>query len=150
MSLRELEAVFPGLGTSFYRVTSPISRIYNCIAWAAGDTGAWWWPDSDPDNDAAYWPPGIERVETLAAFVAGFATLGYLPCQNADLESGFEKVAFFARRDGLPTHAARQLADGRWSSKLGVREDIEHDLQALEGVVYGWVAQILKRPAMVR
>lgn len=40
----------------------------------------------------------------------------------------------------------RQLPTGRWTSKLGQAEDIEHDLRALEGEIYRAVALILKRP----
>ena len=47
-----IDAIFPGLRNSAYRVTSPAARDYNCIAWAAGDATRWWWPDPDPDNDA--------------------------------------------------------------------------------------------------
>jgi hypothetical protein len=57
-----------------------------------------------------------------------------------------EKVALFADPAGIPTHAARQLASGQWTSKLGQAEDIEHELRALEGEIYGVVALILKRP----
>jgi hypothetical protein len=83
--------------------------------------------------------------ETLDAFVAAFATLGYVPCSGEEPENGFEKVALFAR-GGMPTHAARQLSDGRWTSKLGLREDIEHDLHAVSGDLYGTVVLVLKRP----
>lgn len=34
----ELPTLFPGLGTTPFRVTSPADRGYNCIAWAANDT----------------------------------------------------------------------------------------------------------------
>jgi hypothetical protein len=37
------------------------------------------------------------------------------------------------------------LVSGRWTSKLGNAEDIEHELRALEGEIYGAVALILKR-----
>jgi len=47
----------------------------------------------------------------------------------------------------VPTHAARQLENGRWTSKLGELEDIEHDLHHLASGAYGAVVQILKRPA---
>jgi hypothetical protein len=43
-------------------------------------------------------------------------------------------------------HAARQLPGGRWTSKLGNREDIEHDLNAVSGEAYGTVVMVLKRP----
>ncbi len=135
---------FPGLVGTSYRVSSPVTRDYNCIAWAAGDTAHWWWPDIDPDNDAIFWPPSVPLEETLPAFAAAFATLGYAPCSREGPEPGFEKVALFAR-DGVPTHAARQLRDGRWTSKLGLREDIEHDLHAVSGELYGTVVLVLKR-----
>jgi hypothetical protein len=135
--------VFPGLRTSAFQVTSPASRIYNCIAWAAGDTTRWWWPD--PDNPAAYWPPGIALEETNDAFVAAFATLGYVAGATDELETGIERIALFANGT-MPTHAARQLPSGRWTSKLGLREDIEHDLHAVKGEAYGQVVRILERP----
>lgn len=142
----DLGDLFPGLHGSGYALTSPHSKDYNCIAWAAGETQAWWWPDDDPNNEAIHWPADVIREETLTAFVAAFATLGYQPCPDAELESGFEKVALFASDDGIPTHAARQLPSGRWTSKLGFLEDIEHGLGALEGDLYGRVVQVLRRP----
>jgi hypothetical protein len=144
--VNNLAALFPRLHNSGYVLTSPRTRDYNCIAWAAGDVTAWWWPDPDPDNEAIFWPDGVPREETLAAFMAAFATLGYFPCDNADQEPGFEKVALFAGPDGVPTHAARQLPSGRWTSKLGFLEDIEHALHDVSGEHYGAVIQLLKRP----
>jgi hypothetical protein len=141
-----IEDRFPELRISPFRVTSPATRDYNCIAWAAGDTAHWWWPDLDPDNDAIFWPPGVPVEETLDAFLAAFATRGYAVCTGEEAEPGLERVALFADVSGNPTHAARQLANGRWSSKLGAREDIEHKLFALAGTEYGTVAQIMKRP----
>jgi hypothetical protein len=142
--VERIEAIFPGLRASSFRVSSPATRDYNCIAWAAGDTAHWWWPDPDPDDDN-FWPPGVLVAETLDAFVAAFATLGYVLCAGEQVEHGFEKVALFASA-GVPTHAARQSPSGRWTSKLGLREDIEHDLHAVSGEVYGTVALLLKRP----
>ena len=44
------------------------------------------------------------------------------------------------------THAARQTADGKWSSKLGKAKDIEHDSpDDVAGSIYGEVVQILER-----
>lgn len=62
------------------------------------------------------------------------------------MEQGYEKVALYVDHDGKPTHAARQLPTGRWTSKLGKIEDIEHELEGIAGSVYGSVAKILKRP----
>jgi hypothetical protein len=138
------EDLFPGLRPARYWITSPNDEDYNCIAWSVGNTRDWFWP-SDPEF--SIWPAAIPRVETIAAFEALFASYGFALCSTEEFEAGFEKVALFARPDGRPTHAARQLPNGRWTSKLGKSEDIEHDLRAIEGDVYGGVVRIYRRPA---
>jgi len=138
-----LAILFPKLANK-YRVTSERDAEYNCIAWAAGVTNAWWWPIGDPKDN--YWPHEVPRVLTLEAFQAVFEILRHKTCESEQPESGFEKVAIFADDRGLPTHGARQLANGRWTSKLGKAEDIEHDLHDLEGEIYGKVVLFLKRP----
>jgi hypothetical protein len=139
-----LERLLPGQRGTAYRVTSPPDQDYNCIAWAAGFTDAWWWPVGT--HPKRYWPAGVLRTLTLTAFRDAFATVGYAPCQDEALEAGFEKVALFADAQGTPAHAARQLLTGRWTSKVGFAEDIEHDLRDLEGQIYGAVAVFMKRP----
>lgn len=139
----DLESVFPQLSRSTYTITSPSTPEYNCIAWAAGDTERWWWPVA---GSFAYWPSNVPVQETLAAFIQAFATLGFMPCDDSQIEQGYEKVALYVDLNGKPTHAARQLPNGRWTSKLGNIEDIEHELEGVTGSVYGSVAQILKRP----
>jgi hypothetical protein len=58
---------------------------------------------------------------------------------------GREKVALYAV-DAVPTHAARQLPNGWWTSKLGPNVDIEHaDLSALADGVYGMPAALVYR-----
>jgi hypothetical protein len=130
-----------------YTETSPAAQRYNCIAWAADNDSRWWWPDA---ANIGYWPPTIQREETVAAFIAAYGLLGYVQCGDGALEAGFEKVALYVIRVGtdmVPTHAARQLADGRWTSKLGNCEDIEHDtLEALSGPRYGAPIYFLRRP----
>ena len=140
-----LETVFPGLARGGYRVTSLRDSDYNCIAWAAGDTRAWWWPGRDAGRE--YWPSGVPRERTRDAFAAAFASLGYMVCEGEGPEAGYEKIALFADADGRPTHAARQLPSGRWTSKLGKLEDIEHGLHDLEGAIYGAAVLLMKRPA---
>jgi hypothetical protein len=131
--------LFPNLSATGYQVTSPPDLNYNCIAWAAGETHRPWWPGG------FYWPPGVPCQETLAAFIEAFRTLGYVPCDEGNVEVGFEKIALFAL-SGVPKHAARQLPNGRWSSKLGVAVDIEHALEGVAGALYGTATQFLKRP----
>jgi hypothetical protein len=136
-----LEIAFPYLAREGSRVTSPVDAKYNCVAWAAGDTTRWWWPDADPIN---HWPAGVPREETLAAFVAAFATLGYTPTADGTLQPGVVKVAVYAKA-GLVTHVARQLPTGLWTSKLGHSEDIEHTLDGLAGAVFGQVVVVLAK-----
>ena len=135
--------MFPNLKNSGYHITSPESAEYNCIAWAAQDTDRWWWPD--PYN-TGYWPQGVPRQETMDAFIKAYGTLGFMPCQGEVLELGFEKIAIYADSSGEPKHVARQLPSGKWTSKLGESEDIEHALNGLANSIYGSVVCILKRP----
>jgi hypothetical protein len=139
-----LMADFPGLAPpAQFEVTSPKTPLYNCTAWAAGETRRRWWPDR---MKVDFWPKGVERVQTLAAFIAAYETLGYEACDSGDAEVGFEKVAIFLKPGGTPAHAARQLADGRWTSKLGNNQDITHDLCGVECDCYGKVKQFMRRP----
>src|SRR5687767_7900974 len=117
--VKPLNEIFPGLKD--FRITSPADKRYNCIAFAAGDLSIWWWPVVGVKE--VFWPDGIARAETLVAFSQVFASLGYVDCEHEAFEQGFEKVALFANEQGIPTHAARQQADGRWKSKLGELED---------------------------
>ena len=88
------EALLPNLNRGEYRVTSPESIRYNCVAWAAGDDARRWWPGV-PDY---YWPDTAPQEETLEAFQAVFEAMGYRLCATAELETGFEKVAIFSKR----------------------------------------------------
>lgn len=124
---------------------SPATIDYNCIAWAASDTSNWWWPD-DPLIGYGYWPDGVERTVTVQAFVKAYRTVDYEVCEDGLLEAGFEKIVIYVL-NGEPTHAARQLADGKWTSKLGPFEDITHStLICLNGPLYGEPHTYMKRP----
>lgn len=132
---------FPLLDAEGWTETSPVDPGYNCIAWAADDDRRLWWPGAPP---IGYWPPGIADEPTVAAFEALFGQLGYAPCETGELEEGFEKIAIYSK-EGEVTHAARQLASGSWTSKLGRNIDIEHTLRGLQGPTYGEVVRFLKR-----
>ncbi len=80
----------------------------------------------------------------MTALTLLFEQLGYSVCPEAELEEGYEKIALYESR-GEATHAARQLENGKWTSKLGENSDKEHTLEGLEGPEYGEVVRILKR-----
>ncbi len=138
-----MDGMFPKLRTSEFKETSPRTPTYNCIAWAVGDNQKWWWPDS---MNNYYWPSNVKREETIDAFSEAFHKIGYDKCADGSLETGYQKIAFY-ELNGKITHAARQLKDGRWASKIGSWEDIEHDLvDGLEGQKYGVASYYMRRP----
>lgn len=133
---------FPSLTTGSYIVTSPSTPSYNCIAWAAGEDFRWWWPTPG----IYYWPPSAPFEETIDAFSAAFASLGYEPCGHGEPEDGWIKVAIYASSAGVPTHMARLLSNGMWTSKLGADVDLSHlSPQVIEGPAYGSVVRFLKK-----
>ena len=143
------EGKWPHLLSEGYEVTSeetdPRNKKvipYNCIAFAAGDQTRWWWPDQ---AGAAYWP--IPRREvTLDCFIEAYQTREYEVCTSGNVEPGLEKIVIYML-NGEPTHAARQLDNGLWTSKLGPWEDIRHNTtKAVEEYIYGKAIQYMKRP----
>ena len=104
--------LFPRMTSQNHRVSSPPSTTYNCIAWAAGDDKNWWQP-------GLCWPFATDPFDdSVAELQRVFEAMGYLACANGDLEPGFENVALYSMA-GAYTHAARQLVNGRWTSKVG-------------------------------
>jgi len=143
MPTDDIERSFPGLQATSFRITSPPDAAYNCVAWAVEDVARWWDP---ADEHGYYWPTGVQRQLSLTNLVAALAMMGFEECENAALESGFQKAAIYSDTHGWPAHVARQLSSGAWTSKLGVSEDIEHaTLEGLEGTIYGKVVRVLKR-----
>ena len=127
-----------------HKRTSWATQRYNCIAWAAGEVERPWWPQS-PIN--AYWPPppAID-AETLPAFISAYESRRYKVCPNASLERGFEKIAIYVDSNSVPTHAARQLRNGQWTSKVGDFPDICHEQPMdLSGPLYGNPVCYMKR-----
>jgi hypothetical protein len=138
-------ALFPRLIPANHRITSPATSDYNCVAWAAEDTEHWWQPGT-------YWLPKDwpQDDASMAALEQLFAAMGYVDCSmDAREEPDFAKVALYGSGP-LYTHAARQLPNGAWTSKLGEEVDIEHDSpEDVAGGIYGDVVAIMKRPVPV-
>lgn len=137
----------PNLTSDNCEIKSKCTRIYNCIAWAAGENFRNWWPDA---MGIGYWPHGISRKVTTEAFIGAFATKGFVLCFDGSLEPGIQKLALYGKGQSgseEPTHAALQLDSGQWTSKLGPFEDINHTtVEAASGPVYGSVICYLRRP----
>lgn len=139
---------FQRLTTANHIPTSPVDPFYNCIGYAAGDDRRWWWPKlpGRAERPTRYWPENAPHAETVAAFVAAYSSVGYASCKDGTYEAGFEKIAIFINSKGVVKHAARQLDDKYWTSKMGGNEDIRHELKAVAGSKYGHPKAFLKRP----
>ncbi len=115
----EHRAGFPRLGEE-YEVLAPASSAYNCIGWSVGNTTSW------------VWPTQAGQVPRLADFDALYASHGFRRVAGLDYRRspGLDKVVLYAMRrpDGsiALTHAALQLRDGSWSSKLGSLPLVRH------------------------
>lgn len=144
MTVQErIEAQIPGLTGGAYRITSPEDPDYNCVAWGLRDTTRWWSPNPDGTN---HWPTDVPAWPSLTAFVEVFEREGYERCEDDEYEADVEKVAIFTYPSKEPAHVARQLKGGKWTSKLGVSVDIEHDeLRSVSCGLYGDVAVVMRR-----
>ena len=138
-----MEDLFPNLAGSGYEITGEPSREYNCIAWALEISTQRW----DCNTPNAYWPPSLPRNNRVETVMQLFANEGYSVWEDGGIVPGYEKIAIYAFV-GQFTHVARQLEDGRWTSKLGNREAITHPSPAnLSGGIYGNVHYIMRRPS---
>lgn len=138
---REVKGYFPSLVDETFKITSPRTGDYNCIAWAAGDQENWWWPDG-----MNYWPEGLPLDDSIDNFVKAFQGLGYETCESSELEDGYDKVVIYAT-GSRTKHMARQLDNGLWTSKLGPQFDISHGRPTdVDGQHYGTCRVYLRRP----
>jgi hypothetical protein len=141
LTRKDIIAAFPRLKRLPFLITSAPTPNCNCIAWAADDNQRRWWPG----NPFYFWPQGVPKADDLQSFVAAFGTIGYAPCDDGNLQHGLEKIAIYANALGHVKHAARQLENGLWTSKLGASDDISHTIYGLGGASYGDAVQYLAR-----
>jgi hypothetical protein len=126
---------FPAAAVDGYDERSERDPDYNCVAWAVDQNAVIWWPFPDAEDIGVFWPAGVDRAETVQAFVAALAPVGYADCgMDGTLVPGVEKVAIYATESAgviMPQHLAWQMETGVWSSKIGVRgRDIVHTTPA--------------------
>ena len=137
-----LNALFPNLRNEGFTVVGSQSDLYNCIAYAVGDTSQWW--DHTPQR---YWPVYATRSERIESLIEVFAGLGFEQCHDSQVEEGYQKVALYEEQ-GVWTHAALQMPNGRWRSKMGEGPVIEHlSLESLSGGPYGDATTYMRRVA---
>lgn len=131
-----------------FKITSPQTPKYNCIAWAYGMDYKWMWPPAGMKcyDGVTFWP-NENADANVEQFIIAFRDKGYEICENPDYEKGYQKIALYVKPGTTEcTHAARQLRNGFWTSKLGRSHDIQHGTPyTIEGNNYGVVHCIMKR-----
>lgn len=148
---KRLIGAFPGLASDpHFKITSPATPNYNCIAWACNYNDRWMQPPSitaPPFDSIVYWPDGVTQGLDVSCLIEAFKSKGYQLCDNAKHEDGFIKVALYTEKGTRNwTHAARELRSGYWTSKLGQGNDIQHGTPyTIEGNAYGIVFCIMKK-----
>lgn len=136
-----LNVSFPYLRNEGFTIIDPPSERYNCIAYAAGDTSQWW-----AHIPGGYWPPRATWSDSVASLREVFSGLGYEQCDDSHIEDGYRKVALYETQ-GVWTHAAVQMPNGAWRSKMGEGPVIEHHSpESLAGGMYGEVNCFMRRP----
>jgi hypothetical protein len=140
-----LASICPRAG-GLCRPASPQTTRYNCLAWAVRDEDKPWYPRGDPRKSR--WPADAPETLDIPSVVRTLELVGYEVCPPGDGDPDFERIVLFEDTEGFFAHAARQLPDGRWTSKLGTWEDIEHDdPECLEGGDYGSISCFLRKRA---
>jgi hypothetical protein len=133
-----------------FKVTSKATPNYNCIAWACKYDERWIQPPymGKPNLDCVvWWPPDIPEGLEPECLKKLFEYHGYAECKSSKREEGYRKVAiFFNEQTNEWTHAARELNNGCWTSKLGQFADIQHGTpEAIENDDYGKVYCFMKK-----
>lgn len=115
---------FPNLGPDKFAYTSLKTEDYNCMAWAVENTEDWIQFDGGYDC----------KIET---YINYFSSLGFTITEDVSYTNGIIKICLYAENNEF-RHVARQLPNGRWTSKMGDWEDIEHETpDVLIGNFYG-------------
>jgi hypothetical protein len=119
---KDFKEYFPNINVEKAVVTAPATQDYNCISWTVGETQQWFWPPS------MY--PGVKEEEAFDKF---YGSYGLIQAPQGE-------VARWRNNEGL-THGCVSGPDHgpRWESKCGSDLRIQHDLEDLEGDVYGHV-----------
>ena len=144
MTDEEIKSYWPNLSKEHFEFTSLKTISYNCLAWATGNNRNW----MDMYVFQARYDLDMDTLDHSAEGYASFLQqhFGFERCDNGDFEKGMEKIALFEDNNKEWSHASRLLENGKWTSKMGRWEDIEHaSLEVLQGKFYGQLKIFMKR-----
>lgn len=133
-----------------FKVTSKATPNYNCISWACVYTDRWIQPSyiGRPSLDCVvWWPPDVVEGMGPECLIKLFEYHGYVECDSCFHETGYRKVAlYYNEMKNEWTHAARELKNGLWTSKLGSSIDMQHGTpESIECDSYGKIFCYMKK-----
>ena len=124
-----------------FKLTSPETYQYNCIAYALGMLDRW---VDHVDIPWHWWPP-VERGASIRHLVEVFRYFGFEECGMDDkVDDIYDKIAIYDISDEW-THAARVVTDGIYQSKFGSSYDGLHSSGDVLKALYGSVCVIMRR-----
>ena len=124
-----------------FKLSSPFSFQYNCIAFAMGMTDRW----VDHGDIPWHWWPPVERGSSVEHLKNAFRYFGFEECGMDDtIDDQYDKVALYQLADCW-THAARIVASGIFHSKFGESYDGYHSSGDVLQAQYGNVCLIMRR-----
>ncbi len=124
-----------------FKLLSPFSFQYNCIAFALGMTDRWVDPSAIPWH---WWPP-IEKGPDIDHLKNAFKYFGFEECgMDDEVDELYDKIALYHIANHW-THAARIVADGICHSKFGESYDGYHSSGNVLQAQYGDVCLIMRR-----
>ena len=124
-----------------FRLLSPFSYQYNCIAFAMGMLDRW----VDSSNIPWHWWPPVEKGTSVEHLKNAFRYFGFEECGMDDrIDDSYDKVAIYCVGNQW-THAARIVSDGIYHSKFGESYDGCHSRGNVLHAQYGAVCLIMRR-----
>lgn len=125
-----------------FKLLSPSTYDYNCIAFAMGMQDRW--VDHCSEIPWHWWPP-VERGSSVKHLIDAFQYFGFEECGMDDTPDDlYDKVALYSDIDGW-THAARIVTEGIYHSKFGESYDGCHSRGDVLQAQYGKVCLIMRR-----
>lgn len=118
--------------------TSVQTWDYNCVMWSLNIDDDW--------KDFFYTEDGyVSPDQSINPYINFFKERGFQICENGELEPGQTKICIYSK-NGIFSHVSRLMENGRWASKMGNYEDIEHLSEFdVSGIGYGKPETYMKK-----
>lgn len=144
-----LISVFPNLrDDENFKILSPQTQVYNCIAWAMNFNDRWVDIAEIPGH---WWPNGVVKSLSPDALVQAFEAVGFETTSDKTPEDGYDKVVLYKNTSREEwTHASRIITESIGYSKFGAEWDGHHSIYSISGNVYGTPYCWMKRSQSYR